>query len=409
MDSRYLIKARWIVPVTAPPIPWGGIIINGGKIERLLTEKDTKTFPVAQIQEYPGHIILPGLINAHTHLELTNLAEKQWADRYSFTSWIGELVTTVRTWQEEDFLASIKRGIKELINNGITTVGDISTTSLSIPLLTEAGLSGVVYHEVLGFSTALLTERIEALKRRLDVYTPPTLLSLGISPHSPFTLSPQLLKQAYELARERGLSVTIHLAETQAEIDFLMGMGDDIIALLKSLQAWDSQWHPPGTTPVKYLAQVGALQNIVGIHLNLLTEDEIKLLKKHQVKGVYCPKSNAWFGRHNSHPLPYLLNNGIIMALGTDSLASNDTLSILEEMRQARALFPQITNHTLLEMATINGARVLGLAEQTGSITPGKAANLIAFETETDIYDPISYIVEKANKPTLVMINGTAL
>src|SRR3990167_2507420 len=110
-----------------------------------------------------------------------------------------------------------------------------------------------------------------------------------------------------------------------------------------------------------------------------------------------------------SHPLPYLLNNGIIMALGTDSLASNDTLSILEEMRQARALFPQITNHTLLEMATINGARVLGLAEQTGSITPGKAANLIAFETETDIYDPISYIVEKANKPTLVMINGTAL
>jgi 5-methylthioadenosine/S-adenosylhomocysteine deaminase len=107
--------------------------------------------------------------------------------------------------------------------------------------------------------------------------------------------------------------------------------------------------------------------------------------------------------------LPHLLNNGIIIALGTDSLASNDTLSILEEMRQAKALFPGITNQTLLEMATINGARVLGLVEQIGSITPGKEANLIAFELETDTFDPISYIVEKADKPTFVMIGGSIL
>jgi 5-methylthioadenosine/S-adenosylhomocysteine deaminase len=406
LGSWNLIKARWILPITAPPIPQGGILIKGERIERVLTEEEIKAFPRHQIWELPYHILLPGLINAHTHLELTCLANTPWEDKTSFTTWIKELVTTVRGWQEEDFIRSIKKGIQELIRNGIIAVGDISTTGLSLPLLSESGLAGIVYHEILGFSPQVLIERIESLKKKLEAYPSHEILASGISPHSPFTLSPQLLKEAYNLARERNLPLSIHLSETKEEVDFLLGDGKEIINLLKSLQAWDDYWQPPRTTPVKYLAQLETLSGIVGVHMNLVNEAEIKLLKTHEVKGIFCPKSNVWFCRPNTHPLPKLLSNNILVALGTDSLASNNSLNLFEEMRQVKSFFPEISNQTLLEMATINGAQVLGLADRIGSLTPGKEACLIAVEMEEAHYDPIDYIIEKADKPSFIIING---
>jgi len=395
-----------MLPVVDPPLEDGVLIIRGERIVYL-----GKTLPRDLPVEGPSiqlerHILLPALINAHTHLELSSLGNREWKDRSSFTEWIQELVLTIRGWGEEEFIGSIKRGIEEHLNNGILALGDISATGLSFPLLAEAGLAGLVYQEVLGFSPSVCQERLKALEERVDRCHPSELLRPGLSPHSPYSSSPQLLREVYRMARQRNLPLAIHLAETQEEIEFLLGEGGAIVSLLKALGAWDDYWQPPMTTPVGYLAQLGILEGITAIHLNHLTEEDLNLLRDHRVKVVYCPKSNLWFRRSLSPPLPQLLDQGLIIGLGTDSLASNDSLNILEELRQLKSLFPTIPNQTLIRMATLNGAHLLGLADRLGSLEPNKYASLIGLEMDDTSWDPLDYIIHRAKSPSFVMLKG---
>lgn len=393
------------MPVSAPPFRGGGILIQGGRIARLLREEELTEVPGLDPWDGSRHILLPGLVDAHAHLELSAMAGRP--PSLPFTRWIRELVETVRGWQEEDFRISIRQGIRQLIRSGITTVGDISRTGLSFSLLSEAGLRGVVYHEVLGFAPALAAERMAALKEKIDPCLSQRVpVHPGVSPHSPFTLSPRLLRESCDYARQHRLPLAIHLAETAEEVAFLQGQGREIPELLAALGAWDESWSPPLTSPVGYLERLGVLEGIAGIHLNQVTEADLAILQARKVHVVFCPKSNAWFGRKGTYPLRAFLERGIPVALGTDSLASNDALNLFQEMRMAKRLFPFLSDALLLEMATVNGARALGLSDIVGDLAPGKEADLIAIAAPPNLDDPVSYLVSQAEQAEWVMVAG---
>lgn len=400
-----LIRGGWIVPVSAPPFPKGGILIQGGRIVRLLREEELAAAQGLEPLDGSQHILLPGLVDAHAHLELSAMAGRPPSP--PFTRWVRELVETVRGWQEEDFRISIRQGICQLLRSGITTVGDVSRTGLSSSFLSEAGLRGVVYHEVLGFAPALAAERMAALKEKIDpCLSQRVLVHPGVSPHSPFTLSPRLLRESCDYAHQHRLPLAIHLGETAEEVAFLQGRGREIPELLAALGAWDESWSPPLTTPVGYLERLGVLEGIAGIHLNHVTEADLAILQTRQVQVVYCPKSNTWFGRKGIYPLRAFLERGIPVALGTDSLASNDTLNLFQEMRMAKRLFPLLSDALLLEMATVNGARALGLGEIVGDLAPGKMADLIAVAAPPNLEDPVSYLLSQAEQAEWVMVGG---
>lgn len=402
---RLLIQGGWIVPVSAPPIQRGGILIEGSRIVRLLREDELPGSQGLERLDGSQHILLPGLVDAHAHLELSAMADRPPSP--PFTRWIRELVETVRGWQEEDFRISIRQGICQLLRSGITTVGDISRTGLSFSLLSEAGLRGVVYHEVLGFAPALAAERMAALKEKIaPCLSQRVPVRPGVSPHSPFTLSPRLLRESCDYARQHCLPLAIHLAETAEEVAFLQGRGREIPELLAALGAWDESWSPPLATPVGYLERMGLLEGITGIHLNQVTEADLAILQTRKVQVVYCPKSNVWFGRKGTYPLRGFLEQGINVALGTDSLASNDVLNLFQEMRMAKRFFPFLSDALLLEMATVNGARALGLSDIVGDLAPGKEADMIAISAPHNLEDPVSYLVNQAEQAAWVMVGG---
>ncbi len=175
--------------------------------------------------------------------------------------------------------------------------------------------------------------------------------------------------------------------------------------LLESLEVWEPDWEPQKISPIKYLENSGDLNGITGVHLNHISDEDLKIIKKNNMSVISCPKSNKWFQRDSNHNLMKFLENKINVAIGTDSLASNETLNMFDELSLMRKQFPEITNETLLEMVTINGARALGLEEEVGSLETGKKADIIGLNMnkDDDIYNSI---FSSQGEITFSMVNG---
>ena len=183
----------------------------------------------------------------------------------------------------------------------------------------------------------------------------------------------------------------MHIAETKEEMNFIERGEGDLRQLLKERDNWEPEWEPQKTSPIKYLENSETLNGITGIHLNHINDEDLKIIKKNNMSVVYCPNSNRWFQRERTHSLMKFLENKINVALGTDSLASNETLNMFEELILIRKQYPVISDATLVKMATINGARALGLEEEVGSLETGKKADIIGLKTNNndDIYKSI--------------------
>ncbi len=383
-----VLSADWVVPIEGPPIRDGAVEIDDltGTIAAVGRRED-----LGDSVHYEEAVILPGFVNAHTHLEYEMYAG--FGDGLGFADWIGLHVQRKQRIDQHDMDAIARLGALNCLRSGITTVGDCSFSGAAATACADLGLRGTIYLEVFGATAASIQERFEPMRDRISEALSDDL-RLGISPHAPYTCTIEL----YEACAALGLPVATHLAESDAETEFLRtGAG-----------AWESFAEmlvpPPGTTGIRALAEAGLLDsNVVAAHCVKVDEEEIALLAEHDVAVAHCPRSNGVLGCGVA-PLTALREAGIRVCIATDSPASTPSFDMFDEMRaaivgaRAREGRPDaLSAADALELATLGGARALGLDETTGSLVPGKKADLTVLSlAETSFIpweDPVTGIV----------------
>ncbi len=313
-----------------------------------------------------GHsILLPGFINAHTHLDLS-LAQSQVQPQRRFTDWIREIVRTTAEWSDDDFDSSLLAGIGRSVESGTTCIGDISRGAGDSRRYSESDMRVRLFHEVIDFNPDTADRTLESLRARVDGHPSGENVHIGIAPHTPYTVSERLLRQCIELAHENDWRMCIHLAETEAELEFLRAGTGEILEFRKEF-GLPTGWKPPGDSPVRYLERLGFFERPATlVHCNYVQEEDLDIVARSDSSVVFCPRSHRYFG-HGEHPVVKMLERGINFALGTDSLTSSPTLSMLDEIRFLRHDRPEIDPAAILRMATANGLRALGFPHEAGA------------------------------------------
>jgi aminodeoxyfutalosine deaminase len=361
----WTLTARWIFPVSAPPLAGGTITMDGERI--VAVEAHGQRRPDVDLGEVA---VLPGLVNAHTHLDLTGLRGR-CAPTADFTGWLRQVIAHRRTLAPEQIAADVREGLAESLRHGTTLLGDIAGQGLSWPILANAPIRSVVFNELLGLTPTRADQALESARDWLAAHPATKNCHPGLSPHAPYSASVQLVAQGVLLAREPTCPLAVHLAESRDELELLHHRRGPFVAFLKELGVWN----PDGlaTSPAQVM-KLG-LQSVptLFVHGNYLAPSA-RIPRNSTV--VYCPRTHAAFG-HTPHPFRDFLARGIRVALGTDSLASNPDLSILAEVRYLHRLRPEVAGEVLLRMATLSGAEALGWADETGSLEVGKSADVI--------------------------------
>lgn len=368
--------AGWVVPMDAPPIAGGAVLVGpDGRIAAVGPAATVPLPPGVPEEACPGMVLLPGFINVHTHLELTGLDGQ--VPEADFPAWIRHIIALKAGRTPADFLAAARRGLQDCWAAGVTTVADTGDSGAVIQALAEAGGSGIAYHEVFGPHPAQADEAIADAARRLDELAPFTSerVRLGLSPHAPYSVSGALYAHAARLATARDLPLAVHLAES----------ADEALLLAEATggfaRAWEGRGIPlpplPGRTPVAWLDQHGVLgSRTLCIHLVRVSAEDVTRLARAGVAAAHCPRSNARHG-HGAAPLQALLEAGIRLGVGTDSVASVAPLDLLAEARAARAL-AGLGAEAAFRLITTGAACALGLEGEVGSLTPGLWGDVVA-------------------------------
>lgn len=367
--SVFALKARWVLPIDAPPIEGGVVTIHGDRISAIANQAADG----ATVEELEEAVLLPGLVNAHTHLEFSHFQQPLGKAEMSLPEWIRLVIASRK--QSTDFEHSVGRGILESLRFGVTTLGEIATQAMPTDAVVLPEV--IAFQEVIGFSAARvesvfadITSRLEAAKQSVAV---------GVSPHAPYTVHPKLLDLLVGLACERSLPVAMHLAESPEELMLLRENKGPFRELLEERSMWDDQVFAAGLRPLDYLQILERAPRALVIHGNYFDATELEFLANHRDRMaiVHCPRTHAYFG-HESYPLEAALESGVQLAIGTDSKASNPDLSLLGELRFLFENYSAIQPEVIVKLGTLSGARALGMENTTGSITPGKLANLTA-------------------------------
>ncbi len=310
--------------------------------------------------------VLPGLVNAHTHLDLSGMRGLAPPTPH-FTEWLRQVIAHRRRRTPEQVQADVRQGLAECTRFGTTLLGDISADGGTWELLTDAPIRAVVFRELLGLPQDRARQTALAALQWAGAHPETPTCRLGISPHSPYSFRAEFIPT---LAAMFG-RVAVHLAETAAELELLERHSGPFVPFLAGLGVWDPTGLAWGPGHVVELTR-GA-KSVLYIHGNYLPIDS-PILPNGTI--VYCPRTHAAFG-HPPHPFREFLARGVRVAVGTDSLASNPDLDVLAEIRFLHRLYPDVPGATLLRMATLSGAEALGWADETGSLTPGKSADLV--------------------------------
>ena len=384
-----------VLPGDAAPIADGAVVVDASGIV-------VEVGPAASV--LPRHagvrverirgVVFPGLVNAHTHLELSGLRGKV-AGGAGFVPWLQRLLTTRGEERPEDDGEAIDAAVAELVAAGTAAVGDVSNSLATVGALARAGLAGSVFHEVFGLAREAAMARVETLERGLDEVAagwPSRDLVYAPSPHTLFTTHPDAVRAVLALARRLGVRASLHLAEHPAERAFLATRTGPMATLAASMAEALAAFPVPATDPVRAARALGALgPDVLAVHLADARPDELALVAESGAPVVACPRSNL-FIEVRLPPMPAMLAAGIVPALGTDSLASNASLDVLAEARALTDRFPAIAARTLLEMATTAGARALGRAD-LGRIAPGARPGLVACALDAEGADPCAAVV----------------
>ncbi len=380
-----IISADWVVPVEGPPIEKGAVAIgDDGTIAAVGISAD-----VGAGEHYEGCVIVPGFVNAHSHIEYAVYAG--FGDGLPFVPWIGMHVARKGELDPDDMVAIATVGAHECLRSGITTIGDCSFSGAAATAAAAAGLRAIVYLEVFGRDASAL-DRFHEMHGEIE----PLLsdrIAVGVSPHAPYTCTIEV----YRACAALGLPQATHFAESAAEREWLVNGAGDWSPLAGLLVP------PPHETGIRLLAAEGLLgPSLMAAHCVHADGEEIELLATHGVGVAHCPRSNGYLGCGVA-PLKELLAAGVPVGIATDSPASTPSFDLFDELRGAivgarsRAKRPDaLSAAEALELATLGGARVLGMADRVGSIVPGKQADLAVVSLAGSPFDPVEDPVNAA-------------
>ena len=399
---KTIYSARWVLPVSASPIEDGAVAVDGARIAGFGHRAEiVERFPESRLEDLGEAVILPGLVNTHTHLDLTAMRGYLENEETDFFAWLRKLTRArLELLTQADLHVSAVWGACEAVRAGVTCVGDASDSAMiSMQALREVGMRGVVFQESFGPDPKLVTENFEKLAAKIhqlcDFQT--ELVRAGVSPHAPYTVCAPQLEMIAELAETEGLPLMMHAAESEAEALLLReGCGQFAEGLAKR----SIEWNAPRVSTIQYLKQVGILDvRPLLAHCIRVDDADIETLRDTRSKVAHCPKSNAKLG-HGRAPFAKFIDAGVTVGLGSDSVASNNTCDLLEEARFAILLARtdgQISANQVLESATIGGARCFELENQIGQLTEGFQADLTAVSLtgvhQIPNYDPLATLI----------------
>jgi 5-methylthioadenosine/S-adenosylhomocysteine deaminase len=386
-----IYSANWVLPVSTAPIENGAVAVDGSRIAGVGSQTSIiDRFPDARVEQFVEAVLLPGLVNTHTHLELTALRGYLENEERDFFAWLRKLtLARLERMTPDDIRVSATWGACEAVRAGITCVGDASDSALmSMLALKDVGLRGVVFQESFGPDPRLVKENFEKLKTKVSELreVEDELVRVGVSPHAPYTVCGPQLELIAELARAEKLPLMMHAAESAAE-DLFVREGCGIFA--DGLAKRGIEWRAPRVSTIQYLKQLGVLdvQPLLA-HCIRVDDADIETLRETGSKVAHCPKSNAKLG-HGYAPFAKFLQAGVTVGFGSDSVASNNTCDLLEEARFA-VLLSRATHAGI----TITASQALEVATFGGELKEGAQADLVALSLtgvqQTPTYDPIA-------------------
>jgi cytosine/adenosine deaminase-related metal-dependent hydrolase len=412
-----LLRARYIFPVAGNPIADGLLAVEGGRIAWVGAAKTDLPAGVQrmldgrspEVRDLGNVAILPGLVNAHSHLDFSDLTSRLGHRGISLPDWIRQ--TIAYRGRTPDLRHAVVRGLRESLSCGVTMLGDIVQPGCDLSKVFDAGVSPALSAGGPDPRTTTVLPAVTALIELIAPTAPRVAVAIGLArahlgmdgqdgpaaewrpglaPHAPYSVHPDLLKAVVEISAARRAPVAMHLAESEEELELLRRGTGPMRDLLEELSAWDAAAIPSGTRPIDYLRLLTKADRALVIHGNYLDDEEIALLAASaaNMAVVYCPRSHDWFA-HRAYPLGKMLALGVVVALGTDGRGSSPDLSILAEMRFAARRHPGVSGDQILKMGTLAGAQALGRQREAGSIEPGKRADLaVVALPDRDAADP---------------------
>lgn len=371
------LTAAVVLPIEGPPIERGAVRIRGDRIVAV-GRADELGGPMDDLGDV---VLMPGFVNAHTHLELTGYQGR--LSPAPFWEWVERLIELRRRDDAEmTDRAAIVAGARQSLLAGVTCVGDVSRTGANVAALRGVPIRRVCFIELISgarHSPANADQLAESVRAAAAANHP--LERIGVSPHAPYSVAWNDLCRAAALAQERGLTIAMHAGETAEEIEWLRTGGGPLATFVRRL-GLPTESSPIQSGVMQFLQRAGLTRLCpLLIHMNYTHDDEISLLAESQCSVAYCPRAHAFFG-HPPHRWRAMLSRGVNVCVGTDSLASNSTLSVLDELRMLHRLAPDLPPAVLLRMSTLDAARALGVADVCGSLRAGKQADLVAVSCE---------------------------
>jgi aminodeoxyfutalosine deaminase len=406
-ENITLIRAAWVAPMDGPILADGAVAFTSGRILAVgPASKLKRDFPSVPVEEFDDSIVLPGLVNAHVHLELSDCTPWPQPDN-GFARWLVGMLKRTRITPEEmaaKVHQAIPIGAAQCLRFGVTTVGDISRQcQLSRSLLREPPLRVVSFGEIQAMARRryLLEERLEIASD--DSEASPTL-RIGLTPHAPYSVEPAGFQRCLETARIGKLPLATHLAESLDESLFLAEHRGPLRELWDQWLTWDDDVPKFTGGPIRFAQSLGLLDYPTLLaHVNYCDDAELKILAAGRASVVYCPRTHAYF-RHPPHRWEDFLAAGINVAIGTDSCASSPDLNLVDDLRLLHRISPQVPAYDLWQLATTRAARAIGMGSEVGCLTPGKRADLVIFAATGP--DPLAAILESQAIPRRVYFDG---
>lgn len=418
-----LITAKYLLPMEGEAIENGAIVTEFGKIKAVGSADDLKKrYSNAEISEHPNACLMPGLINAHTHIDLSGAfnigLEESQGRAPDYIDWLVTILNHRNKLSIRDTIINSQAAIKYMIEAGVTCVGDMTCFEGIFNIMEEMGIRATIFPEIYAGAGEGAQDRFESALATAEKYMDMNndLINVGLAPFAPYLLSRNLLVIISQHAKNMGIPVQIHAAESFAEMEFFYDSRGSIATTLFPSLGWSDDLPPPHhKTPIQYLSEIGFLDSapaiIGGLHLGIR---DFAVFTRNMCRSVYCPRTNHFLG-HGTYPFGKLREHGIPIGIGTDTLNGPAGFTLWDEMRfiQQTDVNPQPSAREILQMATIGGARVLSLENVTGSLTEGKAADYIVIDlpevpTASLVYEAVIRNT-RANNVKKVVVNGEIL
>jgi len=386
-----IVTASKVLPITRPYITNGALLLHANKIKAVGSSKEIlRQYPNERVVELDGFALMPGLINLHTHLDLSHLKGAA-GEKDDFVDWITALVDAKKKIGDKGVVPAARKALREAVSTGTTCIGDISSSDVTMGLLVKSGIRAVSFLEVIGLDGSQARAIFKRLMERLKGYGDlPDRIRLGISPHSAYSVSTQLYKLLSCNTSCINMLMAIHLSESIYESSYMSGKSSRMDRYMEKF-GWDSLEPNRGRTSLEFIKGFGLEKGMLAVHGVHLTDGDITLLRDAGASVAHCPRSNYML-KVGKAPVEKLIAKGVNVGIGTDSLASNVDLDLWEEMRFAY-LVNRLQAEPVIRMATINGAKALRLDGVTGSLEAGKDADIIAIKMHPskskDIYQQL--------------------